>query len=234
MKCIIPLAGPDIYSEDTGFKPSWEYQGEPLISKVIQSRPWWGKQLYENDLVFIIRSMPRAAELRELLSSAFLSSRIVEIPDTTRGAVLSVLAGISVIKDYDEPIIVDLADIFFNCDIDINNIFLNQRNITGVIPFFESDNSKYSYLKINDHGEVLRTVEKSVISKFASAGVYIFRKMSCFLSATSYSVDNRTKVSHNNMLYLCPSFNGIIGKNQVVKALKVTDIVDIALEIRSK
>jgi len=232
MKCIIPLAGPDIYSEEMGLKPAFPFQGKPLISKIIHSRHWFGDQIQEQDLLFVIRSMSQIRELRGLLTSQFPAGRIIEIPDLTNGALLSTLSGVAMITDYDEPIIVDLADIFFSCNIDLVETFRGDDELSGIIPCFTSDYEKYSYLEINHKGDVLRTREKQVISESASAGVYMYRNLRSFLAATLFSVDNRDDVSHNNLLYLCPSFNGIIGTGQRVKALEVSNIVDVSFAIQ--
>ena len=64
MKCIVPLAGPDIYSDQYGLKAGLDLGGEPLISKTIHSRSWFGREISENDLIFVIREFVSDALLK--------------------------------------------------------------------------------------------------------------------------------------------------------------------------
>jgi hypothetical protein len=232
MKCIIPLAGPDIYTEEYGLKPAYKIDGEPLLVKAIQSRNWYGKgkSLSEDDLIFVVRESNELSEVRSFLQSNFPKGKQVIIPDYTQGALMSTLAGISLIKNFTEPIVVDLVDILFNSVIDPVKLFNENSNIAGIIPYFKSENPKFSYLKLDNDKNVLMTKEKEVISENASAGVYFFKNVSTFLQAASFSIAYYKKMAHNNLLFLCPSFNGIIDDGKLVKAVVVTDQKEISLK----
>jgi len=232
MKCIIPLAGPDIYTEKYGLKPAFKIDGEPLLIKAIHSRNWYGKGklLSEDDLIFVVRESDELNELQEFLQSTFPKGKQVVISNYTQGALMSALAGISLIRDFSEPIVVDLVDILFNSNIDPIKIFRANKNITGIIPFFQSENPKFSYLELDKNENVVKTKEKEVISNNASAGVYFFKNIAAFLQATSYSINHYMELAYNNLLFLCPAFNGLINEENLVKAVAVTDQREISLK----
>ena len=231
MKCIVPLAGPDIYSETYGLKPAFRVDGEALIKQAIHSRSWYGQTLFEEDLIFVLRDFSELSELRTLIDTHFPKSKQVTIPDITKGAMMSSLAGISIINEYDEPIIVDLVDIIFKSEFNPTKIFDLDIDISGIIPYFKSKHKKYSYLEIDKKNNVCRTREKEVISNNASAGVYMFRNLGKFIQAAGYLVKNHESLAYNNLLYICPSFNGIISENERVKSVEVIDIQDISILI---
>ncbi len=180
MKCIIPLAGPDIFTDDYGLKPNYDIDGAPLIVKAIHSRSWYFNTLFEEDLIFVLRDFDHLAEMRTLLQSNFPKANQVIIPTLTKGALMTSLAGTSLINDFSDPIIIDLVDILFSGDLNPVEIFNNDENVAGILPYFISDNPKYSYLEIDDNSNVLRTREKEIISQNASAGVYFFNNLQTF------------------------------------------------------
>jgi|TARA_Y100000310_G_C20479030_1_gene713818 dTDP-glucose pyrophosphorylase len=229
MKCIIPLAGSDIYTEEFGLKPAYEIDGEPLLVKAICSRYWYGETLFEEDLIFVIRNIEQLDELISFLQSNFPKKRHVIIPEFTKGALMSVLAGAALVKDFTEPIVIDLVDILFSSSVRPVKTFNEDESIKGIIPYFHSDNPKYSYLKLDDDSNVVATREKEVISNYASAGVYFFNNLQTFLNAATFSINQFSKVAHNDLLYLCPSYNGIITKTNKVKAVKVDVQNEISL-----
>ena len=229
MKCIIPLAGSDIYTEEFGLKPAYEIDGEPLLVKAICSRYWYGETLFEEDLIFVIRNIEQLDELISFLQSNFPKKRHVIIPEFTKGALMSVLAGAALVKDFTEPIVIDLVDILFSSSVRPVKTFNEDESIKGIIPYFHSDNPKYSYLKLDDDSNVIVTREKEVISNYASAGVYFFNNLQTFLNAATFSINHFTKVAHNDLLFLCPSYNGIITKKNKVKAVKVDVQNEISL-----
>jgi len=229
LKCIIPLAGSDIYTEEYGLKPAYEIDGEPLLVKAIRSRSWYGETLFEEDLIFVIRNFEQLDKLELFLKSNFPKKRHVIISELTKGALMSVLAGAALVNDFSEPIVVDLVDILFSSNLSPVEIFNENKSINGIIPYFHSDNPKYSYLKLDENSNVTVTREKEVISNYASAGVYFFNNLQTFLNAAIFSINQFAEVAHNDLLFLCPSYNGIITKKNKVKAVKVNVQDEISL-----
>jgi len=224
LKCCVPLAGPDIYTEKFGLKPAHEIDGVPLLVKAIHSRNWYGKTLFEKDLIFIMRDFEFVNDLQSLIRDNFPNGKQIVISHVTSGALMSAMAGVSLIENCNEPIVVDLVDILFKSQFDPELLFSENISIEGIIPFFTSNNPQYSYLLIDDNLHVTKTREKDVISNNASAGVYFFKNINSFLDATIYSINNFQEVSYNGLHFLCPAFNGLINKGNIVKAVDVTNV----------
>ena len=136
------------------------------------------------------------------------------------GAPFSALAGLGLTKFYDSPIIVDLVDIKFTLSLNAEMYFANHPNSIGLIPFFKSNDSQFSYLQL-DGMKVIETREKDVFSTNASVGVYLFRNLKSYLQAMIFALENPEKCIVNNSYYVCPIFNGLILGQLQVDAIMV-------------
>ncbi|MDA7641986.1 hypothetical protein N8720_04095 [Candidatus Marinimicrobia bacterium] len=223
MKCIIPLAGPDFYNEDYGIKPLIKYEDTTLINFVINSRPWFASgEISNEDLIFILRDIKESDLFKNYIRATYPGAKVVTIPDITKGALMTVMSGLAAIKDFEEPIIIDLVDIIYEIK-DYKSIksTIKKNNASAIIPYFKSDNNKYSYLIIDKFDKVIKAKEKDVISDNASTGTYIFKNITTILSSIEYSINNRKEIMYNNLLFVCPSINGLIKKNEFVQPVKV-------------
>jgi hypothetical protein len=223
MKCIVPLAGPDVYSADRGFRPLVMYEETCLIERALDSRPW-AAQLSPRDYIFVTRSDLGDGQLDAFLARHWPGSANVKLPSVTDGAMLSALAAIALCPD-DRPIIVDLADILFQCE-PLERIEFT-RSTGAIVPTFQSQEAIYSYLQ-EEQGRVVRAAEKRVIGTKASAGVYMFRSRELYMSAAAHSIRNRSSLQHNGLYFVCPMVNGILEMGYEVEAVPVTDVVPVS------
>lgn len=214
MKCIVPLAGPDLYTPSSGFRPLFDVNGAPLISVALQGRAWKGA-LRPQDYIFVLRQVPELDVLSDYLSRTWPGCRIVILSDLTGGALFSVLAAMALVAP-DEPLIVDLADILFSEGPE-DPAALFSEDCGAIVPVFTSNESCYSYLK-TEGGKVIEAREKVVISDKASAGVYIFRNIQVFLTAAVHSIDHRETLNYRGVLFICPMINGVIAGGHSVVA----------------
>ncbi len=229
MYCIVPLAGPDFTNPKYGIKPLFKIDGIPLVEKALTSRHWYQNGELKNDqIIFVLREVAEAKEAEDFLKSKFPGCQFVKIADLTKGALLSSLAGASLIKDFTQPIIVDLIDMLYSSTLSPREIFQKDTQIGGILPYFKSDNEKYSYLEIIDN-QVTQAVEKRVISDNASAGTYFFRNFPIFLSAVSDSVKFDKLYAFKNNLFLCPAFNGIVKQSLKIEAIPVQEVEEVSL-----
>lgn len=112
----------------------------------------------------------------------FPNANIVVIPHVLNGAVLTCIEGIKEIDD-DNPIVFNDCDHLFYCS--QFNDFCNNGSfdgIDGALLTFISNDAKFSFLELDDNSNVIRTVEKKVISDKAICGAYYFRNKNIFLS----------------------------------------------------
>jgi dTDP-glucose pyrophosphorylase len=228
MYCIVPLAGPDCYSAQYGIRPLIEINGKPLIEEVLSKRDWFQTgELLPKNLIFVLREDFSLPKLKDYLKQTFPGCKWVVVSQMTKGALLSAAAAVSLIENFHQPIAVDLADLIFESTFSPTEAFGNDSSLCGIIPYFSSDNMKYSYLKMKD-GKVLQTAEKQVISNNASAGVYFFRNFAFFLQAIAGTALQEEKYQYCGNLFLCPSFNALIPMGKVI-GIEVSILNEITL-----
>jgi dTDP-glucose pyrophosphorylase len=220
MKCIVPLAGPDLWTDEYGFRPCIDLNGTPLIEAALDRRAWRDR-LSGADYIFVIREVANLDDLREYLQRRWPGCQIVTLSNLTGGALFSALAGMALVAP-DEPVIIDLADILFSDGPDDPEALFSRQGYGAIVPVFSSTESCYSYLEIVE-GLVTRAREKVVISDNASAGVYMFRNIQVFLRAAVHNIDERASMSHRGVLFICPMVNGIIADGHAVAAPHIGD-----------
>ncbi len=230
MYSIVPLAGPDLWDEQTGFRPLTLFEGKPLIQTVLNSRPWINShELLPQNLIFVLREVPQLADLIQFLADTFKGCRWIVLSTLTQGALLSALAGVSLIEKWESPLVIDLADILYESDLSIEQCLHLDRRIEGVLPYFESQNPAYSYLAMDEQGWVSQTREKKVISHYASAGTYIFRSSHEYVKATEFALKNPEISTYKGSFFICPCYNGL----SYIKPYPVTLRASMSLEFKT-
>lgn len=222
---IVPIAGPDMYSAEGLPRVLLDLGGEMLIERILRNRPWVKELEAGDDLVFVIRKYQTFhARLEEEIRDLFPNSKIVTLEGVTKGSLLSSFIGAASIQAWHSPVVIDLADINFECELGVHQIFEDQ-GVYGAIPFFYSQLPVYSYIMTEEgSGNVLLAREKLVISNKASAGVYFFRDFYSYLDCLHWAVKNPDKSTHKDSYFVCPSFNGLIEQGKIVKSFKVHNV----------
>jgi NDP-sugar pyrophosphorylase family protein len=226
---VIPLAGPDFVSQEFGIRPLFKVEDTTLIDYILAKRVWLNNDSQKNDVIFVLRDVGWQTEkVSSYLIDTFPLSKVVVLSSLTLGASFSVLSGVAMTNDLDQPVIVDLADIAFDITFNPKLYFDKNPSVDAVIPYFEADDPKFSYLRINGDN-VLETKEKHVISSHASAGVYIFRNVASYLEAIMYSIKNREECAINDIFYICPSVNAFISAGKNVHGISVEKVVPLSV-----
>ncbi|MBD2550419.1 hypothetical protein H6G65_12650 [Microcystis elabens FACHB-917] len=140
---------------------------------------------------------------------------------------MSALAGLSVMNEFCLPLIIDLADIIYKANIDIEQAFQAHSDVGAIALVFKSQNLQYSYLASDKSGRVVGAAEKRVISDQASVGTYIYRDSATVLKAVAHAIENEPSQTHNNLFYVCPLFNGVLAQGKQVALERAFDILDI-------
>lgn len=227
---IVPLAGPDFYTDEFGIRPLYPYAGSTLLQHVLEKRPWFDSSLANsNRYVFVLRYEPPHTEIVvNFINQHYPRATTVILGSLTAGALLSALAGISLIDKFDEPVIIDLVDIAFDWDFDVEKWFVNNDGVDAIVPYFYSTDKKFSYLLLN--GElVVQAREKQQISDNASAGVYLFRNAAAYLRSVAYCLENPEMCRVGSALFVCPSVNGIVESGRKVAAFPVKNVSPISV-----
>nr|AGU12316.1 hypothetical protein [uncultured organism] len=220
MKCIIPLAGPDLWTEKHGLRPLVDVNGTPLLEAALRPRAWAGR-LAPDDHIFVLRETTGHADLVAFLRDGWPGCRIVTLSHLSGGALFSCLAAMALVAA-DEALIIDLADVLFADGPADPSALFAEAACGAIVPVFPSDEPCYSYLKMRD-GQVSEAREKQVISDNASAGVYMFRSVEIFLRAAAHSIAHRDDLAHKGSLFICPMINGVIADGHTVIAPGISD-----------
>ncbi|MBB3310241.1 hypothetical protein FHT78_001984 [Rhizobium sp. BK196] len=227
LNIIIPMAGNDFEQADGAVKAEMPVGETTLLGATLEARPWWSDAAVP---VFVLRDRPASRRYaRDTLLVRYPTARIVWLSDTSGGAAWSAAAGAALVAFADAPVVVDLCDIMFDSDADIAAIFAADSKLGGLALTFSSRHPQYSYLRIGDDGRMLEAREKIVISDIASAGVYAFRSVAVFHLALAHSLQNRTSLSHNGLLFVCPMLNGVVAHGFDVRTLPAREVFDVKI-----
>ena len=228
MRVIVPLAGPDFVQDDGNLKAEINFGGEPLLRRVLSSRPW---ATVVTNYSFIMIDAPETRKFAATsLANWYPGSSVIFISSYTRGAALSSLAGIATGQDVDAPIIVDLADISYSTSLDPAAVLERNPRCGGIALTFHDTSPIYSYISLDRDGYFDRAAEKRVISGHASAGTYIFRDMATYLRALAHNLEHQEKQTFRGLFFVCPLFNGVKDQGKHVLLEPVTDVVDLKID----
>ncbi len=183
---IMPMGGAGSRFFKDGFivpKPLIEIYDKPFL--------YWATKSITNyidiyDLTFVVlQEHIDKFKIDEVIKKYFKDANIVVIPEVLKGAVLTCIEGIKNIND-DLPIVFNDCDHIFRCQSFAD--YCNKGefdDIDGALLSFKSNDPKFSFLKLNNQGYVIETVEKVVVSNNAICGAYYFRNKDLFLKMTN-------------------------------------------------
>lgn len=215
LNIVLPMAGKGSRFANAGYelpKPFIQINGKPMIQVVVENlRP------RDLDHRFIFICQKKHLDLykgRELLRSIAPNCIIVEIDYYTQGQLNSALLAKEFIND-DSHLLTANTDQYIDFNFSKYLSDLIDGDLDGSILTMEGNDPKWSYAEISENDKlVVRTAEKTVISKEATVGVYYFRNGSDFCWAAEETIRNNETV--NGEFYICPIYNKLIERNQKI------------------
>lgn len=221
MQILIPLAGSSpFFPADQFFFPKSliEVGGRPMIERVIENL----KSVAEDtQFLFVVQqddvhrfSLDRTLEL---LTDGRCHVIVLRTP--TKGALCSALLAIDHV-DMARPLLISNGDQIITADLKhIVWKFEEDRARAGVA-VFDSIHPRWSYVNLDQNGNVMHAVEKKVISRNAIAGLYYFDTGATFFNAAKRCIENKASV--DDQFYIAPSLNEIILENGVVSSHRIS------------
>lgn len=184
-------------------KPLIPVFGKPMISWVIDNL----KPIQDHRFIFICRAEhTRNYPLRELLEKEAPKCIIIEVDQVTEGAACTVLLAREYIDNSDQLMIANCDQYI---DIDINRYLSSMTSdIDGLIMTMTESDKKWSYIELNNLNEIIRVVEKEVVSNEATVGIYNYRHGADFVKAAHRMIDQNLRV--NNEFYVAPAYNEML------------------------
>ena len=204
-------------------KPLIELKGIPLFKRAI------GSVVVENVPIkysFIVREEHISKyHIDEQIKAILPEANIFSVLKTTRGAVETCLLAEPVIGLEDVIVVMD-CDLEFHsreyCE-ELKHILevSAEEAEGGILLSFYSKNPKYSYVEIDENSQVIRTVEKEVISKYALCGAYCFSSGKGFLQAAHALINEPTFTKAE--FYVSLLYNYLLEKGEKVKLTMIDE-----------
>ena len=222
MKCekkihlIMPMAGRGSRFSSAGYdcpKPLIPIYGKPFFYWAVQSIR---KFVSLKSLCFVVlQEHVDAFSIDTEIRACFPEAEIVVLPDVTAGAVMTCLEGCRGIGD-------DCPVVFNDCD----HLFKSSRwnaycaagdfsAPDGILLTFRSDENKYSFLAHGPDGNVIRTVEKQVISNDAICGCYYFKNAETFRRAADGYIHN----CPDPEFFMSGVYNALVAEGKTVRGM---------------
>jgi capsule biosynthesis phosphatase len=176
MNIIIPIGGVGQRFVDDGYlmpKPLISVLGKPMIYRVIDNL-----KLKEEDTIYIIyNTQLDAFNFENLIQFYFpkLNIKFIPLNHVTKGASETILYGLNEMpaKELDKEFLILDCDTFYEEDV----LELYRKSFNKNLIFYfkdEQSNPIYSYIKLDDDGDIIKIEEKVKISDNANTGAYGF------------------------------------------------------------
>ena len=216
---IMPMAGAGSRFFQRGFvtpKPLIEIKGKPFFYWATQSVV---KFISIKSLTFVVlQEHVEKFQIDKQIYSYYPQANIIVIPQVLNGAVLSCLEGLVSISQ-NEPILFNDCDHLFYSK-ELNN-FCTMNTTTNIcdaaLLTFTSNNPKFSFAEFNKDGNLIRTMEKIVISDKAICGVYYFASANLFMEATKQYL----KKCEYKEYFVSGVYNVLAQNNNIIKSFHI-------------
>lgn len=207
LNIVIPMAGSGSRFVNAGYdlpKPLIPVHDIPMVKVVIDNlRP---EQMHR--FIFICQKAHVAAYgLKEKLSHWAPGSVLIEIDGLTQGAACTVLAAKTLI-DNDQPLMIANSDQYIDMNINTYLASIEKIGLDGLIMTMRANHPKWSYVELDGKDQVIRVVEKEVISNEATVGIYNFLHGHSFVKAAETMIACEKRV--NGEYYVAPTYNQLI------------------------
>lgn len=220
MNIVMPMAGLGSRFRNAGYA-----QPKPLIP--VQDRPMyaWATESLPLEcavrLIFILlESQPEFLVLKSdiLQRYAKYNPIVLSVPQVTRGQSETVLAAMELINN-NSPLLIHNADTAFDIGTDWVDELKTDRP-DGALLVFESSESRWSFSKENEKGQVIEVREKQPISQWASTGTYYFSSGSIFVKLTQSRI--KAGLTEAKEFYIAPLYNDLIHDGGHVKNYRIS------------
>lgn len=142
--------------------------------------------------------------IAQLSEAIDLEIELIEIDYVTGGPADTVQLTESWL-DPERPVVTANSDQYVHADVRPFYETLESGMVSGALLLMEDDHPKWSYARLNERGEVVEVREKSVISPFATVGVYGFSSAQLMFNAFRAMQKSDDRV--NGEFYVGPAYN---------------------------
>ena len=216
MNVLIPMAGAGSRFVNAGFtfpKPLISIGEKPMIQLAVENL-----NVSANFIFIVRRDHYEAYHLESMLKIIAPGCKIIITDGVTEGACCSTLLAERYI-DNDAPLLIANSDQYIEWESGAFFHAMNAPHIDGGILTFESTHPKWSYIRLDEHGNVALLREKEVISNQATVGIYYWTRGQDYVRYAKQMIAKNIRV--NNEFYVAPVYNEAIADGLKFKAYAV-------------
>lgn len=216
LNVLIPMSGEGSRFLNAGFtfpKPLVSIGEKPMIQLAVENL-----NVRANFIFIVRRDHYEKYRLESMLKIIAPGCKIVITDGVTEGACCSTLLAAEHI-DNDAPLLIANSDQYIEWESGAFFHAMNAPNIDGGILTFESTHPKWSYIRMDDQGNVATLREKEVISNQATVGVYYWTRGKDYVRYARQMIEKNIRV--NNEFYVAPVYNEAIADGMKFKSYAV-------------
>ena len=217
MNIIVPIAGASSVLESTEYiKSLQEIERKTILQHAFEALQNVDAKHF---VVVVKREDVNKYHLDNVVKLLRPEAEVVIAEGETMGAACTCMLAVDKL-DMEKPLLIVGNDQVLTIPyIDILADFQSQ-DYDGGVAIFEDVHPRWSYVRINEDDHVIEAAEKRPISKNAPAGFYYFKKARFFMEAAQSMIMKGASV--NGQFYICPVFNEMILKQQIIGVYRVS------------
>lgn len=216
LNVLIPMSGAGSRFINAGFtfpKPLISISEKPMVQLVVENLN------VQAQFIFIVRrDHYETYNLESMLKIIAPGCKIILSEGVTEGACCSTLLAESLI-DTEAPLLIANSDQFVEWESGAFFHAMNAPGVDGGILTFESTHPKWSYIRLDEQGNVNMLREKEVISNQATVGIYYWSRGKDYVHYARQMIAKNIRV--NNEFYVAPVYNEAIAEGKKFKAYAV-------------
>ena len=219
MIVVFPMTGALLYDDKEYLypKPLIEMGSKTMLEGAIQA--YYG---IENvSFKFVLREEDdRRYKLGAVIKQAAkgFDVDVVTVPDRTAGSLCSAMLALADAEQTSE-VIISNYDQILKANVQNYLDFFRKKNADFGLITFDSVHPKWSYVRLNDKGNVCEAAEKRPISRFALCGIYYFGSVKDFVDSASRVLLSASP--SQEVFFISESINQLVldGKKGVAKTI---------------
>ena len=211
MTIIITMAGQGSRFKAAGFSiPKYmiEVRGKTLFDWSMESLEDYNKIVKK--YIFVVQKKDNSKQfiLEHMDKFNIGSIEVLELEEATDGQATTCMKAMD-LCDADDSIMIYNIDTY----VESGGLLLRAIEGDGFIPCFKAPGLHWSFVRVDDDGQVVEVREKERISDNCSIGAYFFKSAKLFIETYNsfYKVGNITREK-----YIAPMYNALISKGYKV------------------
>lgn len=212
MNVVIPMSGAGSRFISAGYsfpKPLISIGEKPMIQLAVENL-----NINANFIFIVRRDHYEQYNLESMLKIIAPGCKIIISDGITEGACCSTLLAQNYI-DNEAPLLIANSDQFIEWESGAFFHAMNAPGIDGGILTFESTHPKWSYIRLNENGNVVVLKEKEVISNQATVGIYYWAQGKDYVRCAQAMIEKNIRV--NDEFYVAPVYNEAIAEGKIIK-----------------